>query len=92
MITSFSHKGLEKFFKTGSAKGIDGNHVNKLRRQLDALDAATQVRDMGIPGWGLHELLGKRKGTWAVEVSGAWRLTFKISDGNAFLVDYEQYH
>jgi proteic killer suppression protein len=40
----------------------------------------------------LHELKGKLKGLWAVDVSGNWRIVFKLEDGNAFVVNYEDYH
>jgi len=47
---------------------------------------------MDLPGLNLHELKGNRKGTFAVQVSGNWRVTFQLSDGDVFDVDYEDYH
>lgn len=88
MIKSFKHKGLRRFYETGSTRGIQVKHAKRLRMQLAALDTATEVSDLDIPGYGLHEL----KGRWAVTVSGNWRLTFEFSDGNAYLLDYEDYH
>jgi proteic killer suppression protein len=38
MIKSFKHKGLEKFYSTGTKKGIQATHATKLRMQLAALD------------------------------------------------------
>ena len=64
----------------------------KLRLQLAALDTATSIDDMGIPGYQLHPLKGNRKGFWSISVSGNWRVTFEFSDGNAFILDYEDYH
>jgi proteic killer suppression protein len=92
VIVSWEHKGLKAFFETDSKKGINAAHANKIRRQLDTLDAAADVADMNIPGWRLHELAGNRAGTWAVDVNGPWRITFQFRDGNAYVVDYEQYH
>ena len=92
MILTFIHKGLEDFFLTGSKKGIIPSHEKKLRLQLSALDTATQITDMNIPGWDLHELQGDRKGIWSIKVNGNWRVTFKFADGNAELVNYEDYH
>ena len=92
MILTFIHKGLEDFFLTGSKKGIVPSHEKKLRLQLSALDTATQITDMNIPGWDLHELQGDRKGIWSIKVNGNWRVTFKFADGNAELVNYEDYH
>ncbi len=92
MILTFIHKGLEDFFLTGSKKGIIPSHEKKLRLQLSALDTATQITDMNIPGWDLHELQGDRKAIWSIKVNGNWRVTFKFADGNAELVNYEDYH
>jgi toxin HigB-1 len=47
---------------------------------------------MDLPGLELHPLKGNRKGTWAVKVSGNWRITFKIQNDDAFDVNYEDYH
>lgn len=92
MILSFIQKGLEDFFNTGSKKGIIPSHEKKLRLQLIALDTASQISDMNVPGWDLHELQGDRKGTWSIKVNGNWRVTFRFADGNAELVNYEDYH
>ena len=92
MILTFFHKGLEDFFLTASKKGIIPSHQKKLRLQLSALDTASQITDMNIPGWDLHELQGDRKGVWSIKVNGNWRVTFKFADGNAEVVNYEDYH
>ena len=92
MIVSFAHKGLKQLFEKGATKAVAAEHIKKLLRQLDRLDASTAERDMDMPGWRLHPLKGERKGTWAVDVAGAWRLTFRFVEGNACDVDYEQYH
>jgi proteic killer suppression protein len=91
-ITSFRHKGLERFFTTGSQRGIQAKHADRLRLILGRLHAATRPQDMNLPGLGLHELLGARKGTWAVKVSGNWRVTFGFARKDAERVDYEDYH
>ena len=72
--------------------GIQATHAKRLRLQLAALDAATTVDDMDLPGYRLHELKGDRKGVWSISVSGNWRVTFRFFDGNAEIVDYEDYH
>jgi len=92
MIKSFSHKGLEVFFTMGSTKGIQFEHKSRLELILQALHTATDIQDMDIPGWRLHELSGKRKGTWSVRVSGNWRVTFEIHDGHVYVTNYEDYH
>ncbi len=92
MIKSFRHKGVEQFFRTETRRGIQANHAPKLKRQLAVLDSATQPEDMNLPGWRLHPLTHSLKEHWAVTVSGNWRLTFKFEDGDAVLVDYQDYH
>jgi len=92
MIKSFKHKGLEKFFSSGKTAGIQPAHKNKLRMRLAALDTATTIKDMNLPGFNLHSLKGKLKGIWAIDVSGNWRITFKFKDGDVFIVNYEDYH
>jgi proteic killer suppression protein len=57
-----------------------------------ALNGAVAPQDMGLPGLGLHPLKGDRKGTWAVKVSGNWRVTFTFVGKDADLVNDEDYH
>lgn len=91
-IKNFRHKGLERFFATGTKAGVQARHAERLRLILGRLNVATSARDMGLPGLGLHELQGDRKGTWAVSVSGNWRVTFTVTREGIEQVDYEDYH
>ena len=92
MIRSFRHKGLERFFITGSKKGILPEHADKLARILDRLDASISPADMNLPGYRLHELKGKDADTWSVMVNANWRITFKFEGLDATLIDYRDYH
>jgi proteic killer suppression protein len=92
VITSFKHKGLKEFFYDGDKKSINIKHAPRLGRILDRLDASVESQDMNLPGFRLHELKGKEKGTWSVWVSGNWRVTFKFKGNDAILVDYSDYH
>jgi proteic killer suppression protein len=92
MIKSFKHKGLEKFYESGSTRGIQSNHAKKLRMQLAALESAHSIDDMDIPGYRLHQLTGDRKGIWTITVNANWRLTFEFEDGNVYILIYEDYH
>ena len=91
-ITRFRHKGLERFFCHGSTAGIQTQHAKRLRLILAMLSIAEQPGDMGLPGYNLHPLKGDRRGTWAVQVSGNWRLTFRFDGPDATDVNYEDYH
>jgi len=92
MIKSFEHKGLQAFFETESKAGIQPAHAPRLKRQLVRLNVAAGPNDMNVPGWRLHPLKGLLAGHFAVTVNGNWRLTFRFEDGDAVLVDYQDYH
>jgi proteic killer suppression protein len=92
VIRGFKHKGLAKCFETGSKAGVQAQHGERLRLILGRLSAATAPGDMALPGLDLHPLKGERRGTWAVSVSGNWRVTFKFAGKDAEAVDHEDYH
>jgi proteic killer suppression protein len=92
MIKSFKHKGLEIFFYTGKKKGIQPEHADKIARILDRLNAANDIMDMNYPGSYLHKLSGNLKDQFSVRVSGNWRIFFKFIDGDAYIVNYDDYH
>ena len=92
MIKSFRHRGLERFFNTGSKAGIQPAHERKLRILLTTLNLASTPHDMNRPGWHWHPLKGDLKGHWAVTVNGNWRITFTFEGEDAILVDYQDYH
>jgi proteic killer suppression protein len=92
VIKSFRHKGVQRFFETGSKAGIQPKHAAKLATRLDLLDTIEGPEEMSVRAWRLHPLKGELAGHWAVMVSGNWRLTFAFEDKDAVLVDYQDYH
>ncbi len=92
LITSFRHKGLEKFFSGGDCRGIPAVSAPRIERMLDRLEAAIKPEDMDVPGFKFHPLTGVRKGTFSVTVTGNWRITFRFDGENAIEVNYEDYH
>ncbi|CAB5091501.1 HigB toxin protein [Olavius algarvensis associated proteobacterium Delta 3] len=92
MIQKFKHKGLKQLFEKGSLSGVNPKHQKRLRLILALLETAETIQDLDLPGLNLHELKGKRKGTWSLYVSGNWRVTFRLEQGDALDVNYEDYH
>lgn len=92
MIKTFKHKGLKKYFETGSVSGIQAKHQRKIRMQLAAIDTAHEIDDINLPSFNLHPLKGNRDGIWSITVNGNWRITFEFIDGNAYILNYEDYH
>ena len=92
MIAGFKHRGLRRFFESGTTRGIQASHAERIRLILGRLNASRAPQDMNLPGLHLHELAGQRKGTWSVRVSGNWRITFRFDGPDAHDVDLEDYH
>lgn len=92
MIQSFKHRGLELFFSKGSYRAIPATFAARIERILDRLDSAIEAKDMDLPGYKFHALKGNKKGTYAVTVSGNWRITFQFNDDGATEVNLEDYH
>jgi proteic killer suppression protein len=92
MIRNFRHRGLARLFEKGETKGVQQAHVKRLLSQLNLLDTANHVSDMDLPGYHLHPLKGEWSGFWSVRVSGNWRVIFRFEAGDAYDVDYLDYH
>ena len=94
MIKSFKHKGLEKFYCTGSTKGIQAIHQRKLSHILAALNSAHCIEDLKLPAFNLHSLKGDMKGLWSITVQANWRVTFEFEEKtkDVYIVDYQDYH
>ena len=71
---------------------MNPQHVERLRKILALLETSETIDDMDLSGLNLHNLKGKRKNTLAVKVSGNWRVTFKLKNGDILEVNYEDYH
>jgi proteic killer suppression protein len=92
MIGSFRHKGLKQLFEDDNAKGVNPEHVRKIRQILGALHGADTIEVMNVPTFGLHPLKGDLQGFWAVTVRANWRIVFRFEDGRAFDIDLTDYH
>lgn len=92
MIVSISHKGLRLLWTKNDATKLPQNQVKKIRNILVLLNAATRLEDMSYPGADLHPLKGDLKGYWSLTVTGNYRVIFRFENGDAYLVDYLDYH
>ena len=64
----------------------------RILRQLDALDQAANAEEMNVPGWDFHSLKGFDPRRYTVHTNGPWCVTFQFEGGDAYRVDFEQYH
>lgn len=92
MIKSFSSKGLSELWSKGSSGKIDAKLHGRIFERLDALEAATAVGDLNIPGFDFHSLKGFRPTRYTLHVNGPWCVTLEFSDGDVYRIDFEQYH
>ena len=92
MIIGFRHKGLRQLFEDDNPKGVNAEHVRKLRQILGLLDAAQTVEALDYATFRLHPLKGDLKGFWSLTVRANWRVIFHFEDGNASDVDLVDYH
>jgi len=74
------------------SKGIRADHRQKVENILAVLNRARKPEDMNLPGFRLHPLTGDLRGFWAVTVRANWRVIFRFEQGDAYDVDYIDYH
>jgi proteic killer suppression protein len=92
MIASFKHRGLKRFYEKGETKHIAPDHLKKVSAILTVLDSAVIIDDMKLATFKLYRLTGNRQDAWSVTVHANWRITFIFENGEAHVVNYEDYH
>jgi proteic killer suppression protein len=92
-IRTVRHRGLRRFIEDDDPRELRGDLVKRIRNILSYLLVASNMETLqGPPGWRVHQLVGDRAGTWSISVSGNWRITFAIEDGDIINLDLEDYH
>jgi toxin HigB-1 len=92
MIGSVRHKGLKRFIENDDRSKLPADMVERLRDILTALNDPSTVDDMDLPSYRLHRLKGDLNGHFAITVRANWRLIFRFEDGEAFDLDFVDYH
>ena len=91
-IKAIKHRGLRRFLEENDPREIRSDLVNRTRNILTVLITASDMSGVqGPPGWRIHHLTGDRAGTWSISVSGNWRITFGIVDGEITDLNLEDY-
>jgi toxin HigB-1 len=76
MIVSYRDKRTRDFSQGKRIKAFDGI-ARKAEMKLDQLDAASELRDLDLPGNRLEALKGDRKGQYSIRVNDQWRICFE---------------
>jgi proteic killer suppression protein len=79
-------------WEKGRTAKIDARMRDRIFRRLDRLNVATRPEEMNVPGFDFHPLKGFKPTRCSVHVNGPWCITFEFENGDAFRVDFEQYH
>ena len=79
-------------YERGDRSRVGSELSDRVALALADLDDACKPSDLDLPGYRLHPLKGDLKGHWSISISGNWRMTFRLEDGDAYDVDLVDYH
>lgn len=93
MIVSFADKQTRDVYDGAPNRSLPPDLIERARRKLDRIDAATVVTDLSVPpGNRLEKLVGDRVGQFSVRVSKGWRICFWWRDGDAYDVELNNHY
>ena len=93
MIKTFADKRTQELYVTGKAKRLPAELALRAARKLEYVDLAARLDDLKVPpGNRLHALDGSRNGQHAIRVNEQWRICFRFLDGDAYDVEFCDYH
>jgi proteic killer suppression protein len=92
VIKTFKNKALADLWSTGRTARIDAKMHKRIMARLDRLNVVISAEEMNVPGYNFHALKGFEPTRYTVHVNGPWCVTFEFSEGDAYRVDFEQYH
>ena len=92
MIKKFKNKGLKELFFDGRTAKIDSKMQARCVEVLNVIHRANNVQALNLPGYNLHQLKQYNPIRFSIWISGQWRITFEFEKGDAYRVDFEQYH
>jgi len=93
MIVSFADRRTRLLFEVGLVRGLPEHLAARAKRKLDLLDQTSDVQELGtLPGNRFHALRGDREGQFSIAVNEQWRICFRFANGDAFDVEFCDYH
>lgn len=91
MIKTFKNKQLAALW-SGKATKIDARFHKRLLVRLDRLNVCLEASEMNVPGYNFHTLQGFKPIRYTVHVNGPMCITFEFDKGDAYAVNFENYH
>jgi proteic killer suppression protein len=93
MIKTFADRRTLDLYTTGKAKRIPPDVARRAACKLEYVDLATRLEDLKVPpGNRLHALAGDRQARHAIAVNEQWLICFRFFEGDAYDVEFCDYH
>jgi toxin HigB-1 len=92
VIKTFKNKALSDLWSSGKTSKIDVRMHKRIVVRLDRLTSVGSTDDLYLSGYNFHPLKGFDPTRFSIHVNGPWCITFEFSNGDAYNVDFEQYH
>lgn len=95
MIKSFSSKALRAFWEAGDVKKLPPECVKKILKILNLIDVTNKISDLEAfsRSYRLHQLKKPPyEGFWSMDVTGNYRVIFRLSEGDVYDVNFLDTH
>lgn len=93
MIRSFRDRPTQDLAAGKASKRIPRDIAERAVRKLFLLDTVTRLEDLRVPpGNRLEVLGGDRRRQHSIRVNEQWRICFVWRDGDAYDVEFVDYH
>ena len=93
MIKTFSDRHTQEFYQKGSSRRFPPDISKRAMRKLEYINLATFLDDLQVPPSNrLHKLERERKGQYSISINDQWRICFRFIDGDAYDVEFTDYH
>ena len=93
MIRSFQSKALKLLWCKDDDSKLPKEVITKIRQMLQVIDQARVVPHdfAAFMSWRIHPMQGVDN-YWSLTVTGNWRVVFRFENGEAYDLDYMDYH
>ncbi|WP_312056383.1 type II toxin-antitoxin system RelE/ParE family toxin [Pantoea brenneri] len=93
VIKSWKHKALQRLYQKGDTRGLQEKDNRRIKLRLRVLDNAMTINPFShFQGLNFHTLKGDKCHLYAINVRASWHITFELFDGDASILNPEDYH
>ncbi len=93
MIKSFRDRRTASVYEGVAVKGVPADVLKRAVTKIFLIDTVTRLDDLRVPpGNRLEALAGDRAGQHSIRVNDQWRICFAWRDGDAYDVEFCDYH